>query len=203
MIGEVFRMSCHYGMEIDFDVLDGTSRYKDLSLGAGSLLDIGIYPLTWALLTLEEKVGEGERPDVSATRQTFRERVERISSTIVQYKESGRQGMISSTTLGRYSKDDLVVVVEGSKGHVEVYGSKPSWPERFTVFERRSGPNEGKEFRFEEVGLGLYFEADDTAVDLADGRQESSVMSWKETIRVMELLDQIRKAGGTVYPQDG
>ena len=41
-IGDVFRTTSDFQMHVDIPNLPSTSRLKDLSLGAGSLLDIGI-----------------------------------------------------------------------------------------------------------------------------------------------------------------
>ena len=46
MIGEVFQMLLDYAILLDMPNLPIPSRYKDSALEAGTLLDIGIYPLT-------------------------------------------------------------------------------------------------------------------------------------------------------------
>lgn len=48
VIGDVQRNFCGFGLDLDITSLPSESRYKDPALGAGSLLDIGIYSLTWA-----------------------------------------------------------------------------------------------------------------------------------------------------------
>lgn len=48
VIGDVQRTFCGFGLDLDITSLPSESRYKDPALGAGSLLDIGIYSLTWA-----------------------------------------------------------------------------------------------------------------------------------------------------------
>ena len=61
---------------------------------------------------------------------------------------------------------------------------------------------EDQKFEFERVGRGFYWEADAVAVDIMKGRKEDERMPWTETIRVMELLDEVRRQGGVVFPQD-
>ena len=46
------------------------------------------------------------------------------------------------------------------------------------------------------------YEADDAAIDISKGRLESSVMPLSETLRVMKIMDEMRRVGGTKYPQD-
>ena len=208
-IGEVYRMTSHFGLDIDIKGKPEGNRYKHVEMGAGSLLDIGIYPLTWAILMLERVPGE-EVVDVKATRQSFVEGVEAQTSSILWYPTSERHGMISSTTNGNVSAGKAVATVEGSKGYVEVSGNAPSWPINFTVYPKETrqaddGEREeqrGKEYKFEELGRGFMYEANDTAIDISKGRLESSVMPLSETLRVMEIMDEMRRVGGTKYPQD-
>ena len=208
-IGEVYRMTSHFGLDMDIKGLPEGNRYKHVEMGAGSLLDIGIYPLTWAVILLEKKTSE-EEVDVNATRQSFVEGVEAQTSSILWYPKSKRHGMISSTTNGNASAGKAVAIVEGSKGYIEVSGNAPSWPIKFTVFPKETrqaddgerSEQDGKEYRFEELGKGFMYEADDAAIDISKGRLESSVIPLSETLRVMAIMDEMRSIGGTKYPQD-
>ncbi|KAL2441735.1 putative D-xylose 1-dehydrogenase (NADP(+)) [Exophiala dermatitidis] len=206
-IGEVFRMRSDFAMFMDIPNLPETSRYKDLKLGAGSLLDIGIYSLTWGILTLDpDTPSRSEDPKILAA-QTHEDGIEVTSSVILQYPASGRQGIISSTTMSN-AVSDLVCRIQGTEGYVDVEGSAPSHPASFTVYKKQKGAAadalaEVTRYDYSESARGFIYEADDTALDLAAGRKESPIMPWKETIRVMEILDEIRRQGGTRYPQDG
>lgn len=213
VIGNVFRMSSDFGLLIDIAKLPMTSRYKDPALGAGTLLDIGIYPLTWAILTLEPappglSSRSSDIPKVFAA-QDFDGPVEVTTTVLVHYPETGRQGVISSTTMAN-GGPDVVCRIEGTNGFIEVEGPAPSLPLSFTVYPPLKGdPNsgkirkpEGKKYMFEQIGRGFMYEADSVALDLAAGRKESAAMPWNETIRVMRILDEIRRQGGTKYPQD-
>lgn len=56
VIRDVHRVFCDFGLVMDLDSLPATSRLKDPALGAGTLLDIGVYSLTWGLLGLEKGI---------------------------------------------------------------------------------------------------------------------------------------------------
>jgi predicted dehydrogenase len=208
VIGDVFRMSSDFSLLVDIPNLPDTSRYKDLNLGAGTLLDIGIYPLTWALLALDPHTPtDSERPTCFAT-QTHLHGVEVTSSILLQYPSTGRQGVVTSTTMSGY-RHPVICCIQGTEGHIEVEGPAPSVALRFTVYRRKAGTkNDTKDdfdtqkYDYPEIGRGFIFEADNTAVDIAAGRKENAIMPWKETIRVMEIMDEIRRQGGTKYPQD-
>lgn len=208
VIGDVFRMSSDFSLLVDIPSLPETSRYKDPKLGAGTLLDTGIYPLTWAILALDPNTPHNsEMPQILAT-QTHLHGVEVTSSVLIQYPSTGRQGLVTSTTMSGY-REPVVCRIQGTEGHIDVEGTAPSHPLSFTVFRRKQGTKSDKKDDFEsvkydypQIGRGFIYEADNTALDIAAGRKESSIMPWKETLRVMQIMDEIRRQGGTRYPQD-
>jgi len=230
VIGDVFRTTCDFRMGLDFSTLDKNSRHLIHELGAGSLLDIGIYPLTWAMLTLDPSTpAEGglksqsksqgggddlttssEQPAVLAS-QTFAPgvNVENSTAAIITYPSTGRQGVITSTMKTSRGPGHHFATIEGTNGFIEVEGGAPSHPTKFTVYPKWTSDKPGdkpKALASYEYPLrpyqGFIYEADNAALDIAAGRKESSIMPWGETVRVMEIMDEIRKQGGTVYPQD-
>jgi predicted dehydrogenase len=90
IIGDVRRTFCDFGLEMNIANLGPESRLKNPALGAGSLLDIGIYSLTWGLLTLDAGTGEtAEEPKIVAA-QTLSHSIDVTTSMILQYPKSGR-----------------------------------------------------------------------------------------------------------------
>lgn len=205
VIGDVFRTTSDFQMYLDIKGLPTTSRYKDLSLGAGSMLDIGIYTLTWALITLDPHTPEkSELPKIMAA-QSFEDGIEVTTSVVLHYESSGRQGVVTATTNRKKGPSQIVATIDGTDGFVEVEGGAPSHPKSFTVYPRWTGDEkpQGKKYDYNEPAQGFIYEADNTALDIAAGRTESVIMPWSETIRVMKIMDEIRRQGGTKYPQDG
>ncbi|CAN8104651.1 unnamed protein product [Discula destructiva] len=204
VIGEVFRVSSDFQMFLDIAGLPSTSRYKDLTLGAGSMLDIGIYPLTWNLLMLDPKVPtEPETPTIKAV-QSFVDGIEVTTSVILHYPSTGRQGIILSTTEKKNGEIKVVATIDGTNGFIEVEGEAPSHPASFTVYPKwtSSDKPQGKKHNYKQAAQGFVYEADNTALDIAAGKTESAIMPWAETLRVMDIMDEIRRQGGTKYPQD-
>ncbi|KAI9150623.1 D-xylose 1-dehydrogenase (NADP(+)) [Paramyrothecium foliicola] len=203
-IGEVFRTTSDFQLDIDIASLPSTSRYKNLELGAGSLLDIGIYSLTWAILTLEpDAPAPRPKPKIMAV-QSFIDGIEVTTSLLLHYADTGRQGIVTSTTEKKKGSPAVIATIDGKNGFVEVEGHLPSHPHSFTVYPKWTGEQkpEGKKYDFKRQQQGFIYEADNTALDLAAGKKESSIMPWSETIRVMEIMDEVRRQGGTVYPVD-
>ncbi|KAI1322775.1 hypothetical protein F5Y16DRAFT_27960 [Xylariaceae sp. FL0255] len=206
IIGNVFRTTSDFQMYLDIASLPATSRYKDLSLGAGTMLDIGIYSLSWCLLMLDPNPTgpNSETPKIMAA-QTFVDGIEVTTSVLLHYPSSGRQGIAGSTTERAKGKPQIVATIDGTDGFIEVEGNVPSHPTAFTVYPRWSGdekPAPTKRYDYARPQQGFQYEADNTALDLAAAMKESAIMPWSETIRVMEIMDEIRRQGGTVYPQD-
>ncbi|KAL3459044.1 hypothetical protein BJX64DRAFT_291588 [Aspergillus heterothallicus] len=202
-IGEVTVLASQYNLPVDIATLPSTSRYRDVALGAGSLLDVGIYPLTWALVCLDSSDGQDdlERPKILAA-QTHSFGVEVTTSVILHYARSGRQATLLSTFTAA-PVSSVVCRIHGSKGYIDVTGQDASHPAAFTVYREASqGKFEPQEHEHPHPGQGFIYEADNTALDLLARRTESATMPWAETIRVMEIMDEIRRQGGTVYPQD-
>ena len=52
IIGMPKRLYCDFSMPKDLETASEDSRFRNIDLGAGSLLDIGIYPITWARILL-------------------------------------------------------------------------------------------------------------------------------------------------------
>jgi hypothetical protein len=50
-------------------------------------------------------------------------------------------------------------------------------------------------------GLGMFWEADEAARCLSDGRKESKTMSWEASVLIMEALDDVRRQNGLQVPE--
>ena len=208
VIGDVRRTFCDFGLDMDIRALPNDSRLKQRELGAGSLLDIGIYSLTWGLMTLDEGIGEdaGEMDIVAS--QTLVEGVDVATGMVLKYKETGRQGILTSSLEAK--SEEVFCRIEGTEGYVTVGGVAASSPSKFVVYPKIAMPGktnagageEGKEFKFDFEGMGFHFEADAVATDVLAGRKENAIMTHNETLRVMKIMDEVRRQGGATFPQD-
>lgn len=210
VIGDVRRTFCDFGLDMDIAPLGVDSRLKNPRLGAGSLLDIGIYSLTWGLLTLDAQIEQAEKPNVVAV-QTLSDQIDISSSVLLQYPSTGRQGILTSTTESK--TDRAFCRIEGTQGYIIVEGIVASAPDTFIVYSINPGsakgdvsrmtikPN-GEVFKFDRVGMGFYWEADTVAVDIVEGKRENAIMPHAETLRLMKIMDEIRRQGGARFPQD-
>jgi hypothetical protein len=49
---------------------------------------------------------------------------------------------------------------------------------------------------------GMFWEADEVARCVRDGKLESETMPWQESIVIMEVMDTVRQQGGLTYPEN-
>lgn len=205
-IGTVHRMFCDLGLDMDVSKLGQDSRLRNPALGAGTLLDICIYSLTWGLLLLDPTREAGTKV---LGAQTLFEGVDTATSVILSIPSTGAQGILTSTSMAR--TPHVFCRIEGTKGHITVEGESASIPSAFTVHYKLPQHSEGdvvpvstqeQRFSLDTPGWGLYWEADAAAMDIAAGRTQNAKMPWSESLRVMEMMDEVRRQGGAKFPQD-
>ncbi|EON64907.1 hypothetical protein W97_04141 [Coniosporium apollinis CBS 100218] len=201
-VGGLHRLFCDFGLDMQMSTLSPTSRVKDPALGAGALLDIGIYCLTLARVILDGKAGvEASEPEVMST-MTIVDGIDYSDVVILSYPPSETQPQrtaICTATVLHKSPEDFCRV-EGDLGSVTVFGRTAAAPFGFRIKLNESVEEEVLEF--ERPGMGFHYEADAVALDIAEGRRENAIMPLEETARMMRLMDRVRKANGVKYPQD-
>lgn len=200
-LGQIHRVFCDFGLHIDIQNLPADNRYKDPALGAGSLLDLGVYSLTWGLMTLDLILKDTSEDLEVSSSQSIVDGVDVTSTIVLHDRKTGGQAICTSTTNVEPRRPDRSFArIEGSKGSITVHGNTAASPDTF-VFHPKDGGQE-ETYRFEKPGMGFYWEADAVARDLQAGRKQSQVMPWWETVRVMQIMDNVRKRGGARFPVD-
>lgn len=87
----------------------------------------------------------------------------------------------------------------GTKGELQVFG--PIYrPTKYRII-KHDGEYVEHSFEVPAGGMGMFWEADEAARCLRDGKSESEGIPWEESILVAELLDEARKQGGLSYPE--
>lgn len=219
-IGEVQRMIIDFGNKMPLDTLPANSRLKDPKLGAGALLDIGVYSLTYASFILGEgRVGKDHpEPSKVVSSLCIVDGIDESNVVVLEYPPSdtgakgpskrGKSAICSSTF--HYKGGEEFARIEGSNGEITLFGIAASVP---SGYRKKSGPQPGHGeedkrdidvFKVErpEGTLGFFWEADAVAQDIAAGKTENAVMPLDESLRMMRLMDSIRIDCGLRYPQD-
>ncbi|KAH8661393.1 hypothetical protein BGZ60DRAFT_471377 [Tricladium varicosporioides] len=196
IIGDISRMFCDFGLNFNMTSLPSTSRLKNRDLGAGALLDMGIYPLMFANICMDGKVGHEADKTIVTADMDVRDGIDYSDAVIIRYPFTNRIAILTASLLVKSPEE--FCRIEGSKGSVIISGPGTSVPNKFTVVV------EGvrTEYKYEHEGMGFWFEADAVALDILAGKKENDVVPWAESLRMMGLMDEIRRAGGVTYPQD-
>ncbi|WP_198949877.1 Gfo/Idh/MocA family protein [Kineosporia sp. A_224] len=189
-IGEVRTVVADHGQ---WFAQDPTHRLFDPDLGGGALLDLGIYPVSWASMIL------GAPSRVTAVSDPAFTGVDAQTSVILQYP--GGAHAVLTTTLEALTPRRAWI--SGTEGTIEVDPTFYALTS-FTL-TRRDGHVERFETPAEIVGgdgggKGLRFEAAELARCVAEGLPESPHLPVAETVAIMETMDEIRRQIGLVYP---
>lgn len=175
---------------------------------------VGIYALTWVFQTIYHTQDPAVRkpPKVASTMTLYpRTGADESTSILLNFPHSNAHGI--ATTNLRVDKDPdgkstagSPIRIQGSKGEIQIIetvgnGFRPS---TYRIIPR--DPNDenlkaGEVTHEPPPGHGMFWEADECARCLRDGKKESSSMTWDESIVIMEVMDEVRRQNGLVYPE--
>jgi predicted dehydrogenase len=167
---------------------DPKHRLNALELGGGALLDLGIYPISFAFDIL------GSPTSVIATARFKETGVDAEIATMMQHKA----GAISTTVSALDCAGPNVAIVYGSKARIEI-ASVWYTPTSFRVVDYQGKVLE--EFFVPVPARGMQFQALEMERLVRTGTT-STLMAPDESIAIMETLDTIRKQIGLIYPQE-
>ena len=181
----------HYGnvikLEADFGFLpkyNETSRVFDKSLGGGSLLDIGIYPVFAALSTL------GQPKSIKAEANFFPSGADSNCNIIFQYDNA--KAILKSTFLEE-TKTEAIFHCENGTIKINSRFHEPSSVKLIDKF----GNSELKTFDYKTIGYSYEIEHFNQLI--RDRKIESNVMNFKRSQELIKILDAIRNKIGLVY----
>jgi predicted dehydrogenase len=183
-LGEIRTVIADHGQR--FLPPDLTSRLYAVELGGGALLDLGIYPVSFASFVM----GRPER--VTAVSDAAVTGVDAQTSVLLQYQ--GGSHAVLTTTLG--ARTPTTASVTGTEGRITI---DEVWyqPTSFT-FESQSG--NVQRYAEPRVGHGLRYEAAEVGRCLRAGLAESPIMPLDETLAIMTTMDEVRRQIGLRYP---
>ncbi|KAL4875568.1 hypothetical protein BJY04DRAFT_161844 [Aspergillus karnatakaensis] len=219
VIGEVLRVSADNSFGDKPEEKFGTEhRMVNKDLAGGALLDLGIYSLTWVFQTLYHTLPkESRKPPskVSAHITPYHLTGADEATTILltfptttpsNDEHPGESQAIATTHLRVWSDPDQAnsarpaIRIQGTKGEIQVDG--PAFrPEVYRIIPLKGGEVKEKKFTFPTNGRGMYYEADEVARCLRDGKLESEGLPWEESIVIMDVMDEARRQNGLAYPE--
>jgi len=182
-IGKLQSVKADFGFKAPFDP---ESRLFDPSLAGGALLDIGLYPVFLAYLTL------GEPASIKAAARIGSTGVDEELGALFQYAD-GRMAHLHAT-LRAHTKTEAFLYGEKGTLHWHTRWHEPS---NFSLIGEDGRPHN---HYFEWPTNGYSYEAQEVMRCLGKGWVESPVWPLDKTLGLMGLLDRIRGEIGLRYP---
>ena len=183
ILGKIIHLHSYFSFIPPFDPAD---RKFNISLGGGSLLDIGIYPVIDAL--------------------TFLGVPDEIKSSAL-FGETGSEESISA--IFKYNTGAMVTIYSSFRTNTGIGCELLCEKGNLTVSRGRDMNQRvilglhGKEketFVFSPPALGYHWEAEEVMRCLDEGLTESQVVPLSFSIGLMDTLDKIRNAAGIIFP---
>ncbi|MFE0702885.1 Gfo/Idh/MocA family protein [Streptomyces sp. NPDC058872] len=184
-IGEVRTVQADFGLAGPFDA---GHRLRDPAVGGGALLDLGVYPVSFAQLLL------GEPSVVRAHALLSPEGVDLNTGVLLGW-ESGASALLSCSLV---ADTPLTASVTGTRGRIDLPRGF-FFPERFTLHRHGREP---EEFTSTDDPHSFRHEAAEVMRCLRSGATESPLVPLDGSLAVMRTLDAVRDRIGVRYPQE-
>ena len=182
-IGEIRMLQADFGFRAPFDP---SSRLFNLDLAGGALLDIGIYPLAFAMLLL------GEPTEVASLAHEAATGVDEQSAYLLRHA----QGQISVLASALRTQTSMSARVYGTHGLIHL--PKQFWRAKEMIVQPRNKAPQHVHLPYD--GNGYQFEAQEVVNCLLAGKTESKIMPVADSLSLMRTMDQIRRQWGLTYP---
>ena len=183
-IGEIRMVKADFGNRIPWEP---AGRLLNPELGGGALLDVGIYPVSFASMVL------GADPTkITGVAYLGETGVDEQFSAVLGY-ETGRIAALSGAVRTSLSNEARIF---GTEGYIRV----PDFWRASGLELYRNGKMEKFDIPFRSTGY--IHEAEEAMICLREGLTESSVMPLDESLKIMKILDILRKQWGLKYPSE-
>ena len=178
-LGEIVTVTADHGQ---WFARDPAFRLFAPELGGGALLDLGVYPVSFASMVL------GKPDRIEALIDPAFTGVDGQTSMLFGYA-SGAQAVLTCTLA---AKSPTRAAIVGTDARIEIDGEFYA-PSSFDLVSRT-----GERTRFEAPyeGRGLWHEADEVARCLREGLLESPFMPLDETVDIMLTMDAVLAQAG-------
>lgn len=183
ILGQITTIHADHGQRL---ADQNIARLIEPSLAGGALLDLGIYPISFAHMIL------GVPESISSRAVMSQKGVDAQTSIILDYA-NGAQGILNTTMV---VQTPCTAVVAGLNGYLEVdrtFYNPTSM--RVTLFDGTV-----TEYPLDYRGHGLREQASEFARVVRSGAKESPILTWADTIAIMEIMDTVRGQIGLKYP---
>lgn len=184
VIGEISSLTATLGYS-----LGHVERLCKPELAGGALLDLGVYTINFALMAFGDEV-VGMKSNCVKNEYG----VDANNSIILNFKD-GKTALLHSNMRANLDRRGIIY---GDKGRIECDNIN-------NCREIRVILNHGEEkiYTAPPQISGYEFEVEASMQAIAEGKTECEQMPHSETLRVMQMMDALRKEWGIRYPFEG
>lgn len=191
-IGKVTSFQASFGFKADPTV----PRLSQKALGAGALLDVGVYVVSLASMIF----GGKEPQQIRAIGELDADGVDQQIGIVIGYSDGIA---ILHTAFNSDLANEATIV--GTEGRIKIH--KPMWcPTRFS-WHLSNGEADEEDYPLPKVdghfnftnSAGLHFEAKYVQQAIAAGKTESDLHTLQETLQIIQTMDEVREQIGLHY----
>ena len=181
VIGDISALTANLGYE-----LSHKERLQKPELAGGALLDLGVYTINFALMAFGSKI-----IDIKSSCVKNEYGIDKTNSMIMTFS-GGKTAVLHSNAAAITDKTGIIY---GTKGRIEFLNINNCEGIRVIL-------NNGEITEYETPSQisGYEYEVEASLQAIKEGRTETHFMPHIETIRVMEIMDSLRKEWGIIYP---
>ena len=185
VLGDIWAVEADHGQRLsDY----ANPRQWEPSLGGGALLDLGIYPISFAYMVLG-------KPDSITSSATFTDKGVDASSTAIFNYKSGAQAILTSNMM---VSTPCRATICGTLGKIEIDRTFYN-PAAMRVIMHDGTTTE---YPSDYNGHGLREQAKEFERVVRSGAMSSPILTPDESIQIMGSLDEIRRQIGLIYPSE-
>ena len=183
VLGKIHTIQADHGQRL---ADQNIPRLVEPALAGGALLDLGIYPVSFAHMIL------GNPSKITSSAVLTDKGVDAQTSMIFDYAD-GAQAVLNTTMI---EQTPCRAVVAGLNGWLEIDRTF------YNPASMRVVLNDGTttEYPSSYVGHGLREQAEVFKQLVTSGQQQSQILNWQDTVDIMKTLDQVRSQIGLKYP---
>ncbi|MBK8506535.1 MAG: Gfo/Idh/MocA family oxidoreductase [Saprospiraceae bacterium] len=183
IMGEVDQVEAEFCFTAPVDPL---GRLYNMSLGGGSILDIGIYPAFLAYQLL------GKPKSIRASGQIHDTGADQTCTMNFEYNQKKSAALHCSVLF----ESNMPARITMTNGYILM---QPRWHEAPGLIMLRAG-YKPEHISCPPLGKGFTHEIMECHRCLAESKIESDLWSHQNSLDLMGILDEVRKQAGVVYP---
>ncbi|WP_270353350.1 Gfo/Idh/MocA family protein [Microbacterium testaceum] len=183
-LGEIRVVSADHTQKIS---TDPAHRLNDLALGGGALLDLGIYPISFAI----DVLGLPER--ITAVARLSDAGSDAEVATAFVHSSGALSTSVSSSRGAGLNTAQIV----GTEGRIEI---DRVWYTPTTMRVVSPSGEVLESFDGSVDGRGMQFQAQAAERFVSEGAAANGILPLDESVAIMGVLDEVRRQIGVVYP---